>query len=114
MSRAMFPPRPLLAALLLALPPGAHAEDEAGGGPLLGFLIADKQGNFLKANAQIINNEQGKPTVIKVWSDKVPHPTAVRYAWEDNPDEANLVNEEGLPAAPFRTDDWKGPTDGRR
>ena len=32
----MFPPRPLLAALLLALPPGAHAEDEAGG-PLLGL-----------------------------------------------------------------------------
>ena len=37
---------------------------------------------------------------------------AVRYAWEDNPEDANLFNIEGLPAAPFRTDDWQGVTYG--
>jgi hypothetical protein len=33
-------------------------------------------------------------------------PVAVRYAWADNPAGCNLYNGEGLPAAPFRTDDW--------
>jgi len=32
--------------------------------------------------------------------------TAVRYAWANNPQEANLYNEENLPASPFRTDNW--------
>jgi sialate O-acetylesterase len=32
-------------------------------------------------------------------------PVAVRYAWADNP-ECNLYNKEGIPASPFRTDDW--------
>ena len=36
---------------------------------------------------------------------EVPKPVAVRYAWADNP-ECNLINEAGLPASPFRTDDW--------
>jgi sialate O-acetylesterase len=35
----------------------------------------------------------------------VPEPVAVRYGWADNPD-ATLRNGEGLPASPFRTDDW--------
>ncbi len=38
-----------------------------------------------------------------VWSDQVPKPAHVRYAWADNPD-CNLINKEGLPASPFRTD----------
>jgi sialate O-acetylesterase len=37
----------------------------------------------------------------------VPKPVAVRYAWASNPEGANLVNSEGLPASVFRTDDWK-------
>ena len=39
----------------------------------------------------------------------VPKPVAVRYAWAHNPP-TNLYNGAGLPAAPFRTDDWKGVT----
>jgi sialate O-acetylesterase len=35
----------------------------------------------------------------------VPDPAAARYAWADNPD-CNLINAAGLPASPFRTDDW--------
>ena len=86
------------------------------GGQLQGFTVAAKDGKFVKANARIYeeaNGVQGVATVF-VWSDQVKNPVAVRYAWENNPTEANLVNEEGLPASPFRTDDWKGPTDGRR
>jgi sialate O-acetylesterase len=43
---------------------------------------------------------------VIVWSDAVPNPVAVRYAWANNPADANLYNGAGLPAAPFRTDDW--------
>ncbi len=43
---------------------------------------------------------------VVVRCDDVPEPVAVRYAWSDNPDGANLYNSEGLPASPFRTDSW--------
>ena len=46
-----------------------------------------------------------------VWNDQLANPVAVRYAWADNPDGANLINKEGLPASPFRTDQWKGITE---
>jgi len=42
---------------------------------------------------------------VVVWSDKVPVPVAVRYAWAENPT-CNLFNGAGLPASPFRTDDF--------
>ena len=47
--------------------------------------------------------------VVVVTSSQVPYPVAVRYAWADNP-KCNLFNKEGLPAAPFRTDQWPGVT----
>jgi len=78
-----------------------------GDGPLRGFTIAGEDQVFHHASARIVNGS------VEVWSEDVPNPAAVRYAWENNPTEANLVNEEGLPASPFRTDDWPGPTDGR-
>jgi sialate O-acetylesterase len=71
-----------------------------------GFFIAGVDRKFMPAEARI---EQG---AVVVWSKDVPHPVAVRYAWSDNPD-ANLYNSEGLPASPFRTDDWQGLTAGR-
>ena len=37
-------------------------------------------------------------------SPEVPEPAAVRYGWCDNPEHTNLINREGLPASPFRTD----------
>ncbi|MEI9998872.1 MAG: hypothetical protein WDO13_06745 [Verrucomicrobiota bacterium] len=40
-----------------------------------------------------------------VFNDAVPHPVAVRYGWTPNPD-CDLYNKEGLPAAPFRSDNW--------
>ena len=39
----------------------------------------------------------------------MPQPVAVRYGWANNP-VCNLYNKEGLPASPFRTDDWPGVT----
>jgi len=39
-------------------------------------------------------------------SPEVTEPVAVRYAFQMNPDGANLYNRDGLPASPFRTDNW--------
>jgi sialate O-acetylesterase len=46
---------------------------------------------------------------LVVWHNEVPEPVAVRYAFTQNPDGAKLYNKEGLPASPFRTDDWPAP-----
>ncbi len=62
------------------------------------FAIAGPDKKFLWAKAKIEGDK------IVVWSDEVTNPVAVRYAWADNPDGANLYNKKGLPASPFRTD----------
>lgn len=71
-----------------------------GGGALKGFAIAGADRNFVWADAKI----EGAKVIMH--SDRVPKPVAVRYAWADSPD-CNLFNKAGLPAAPFRTDDWQ-------
>jgi sialate O-acetylesterase len=76
-------------------------------GPLKGFAIAGEDRRFVWADARIDGD-----TVI-VSSPKVVKPVAVRYGWADNPI-ANLYNKAGLPASPFRTDDWPGVTAARR
>ena len=85
---------------------GLMAKDKYG--YLKGFAVAGADQKFFWANAAIDNN-----TLI-VWSDMVKAPSAVRYAWANNPDDANFYNVEGLPAVPFRTDQWKGLTEGRK
>lgn len=65
---------------------------------LMQFAIAGKGKKFVWAKAIIERN-----TVV-VWSDEITEPMYVRYAWADNPEGANLINAEGLPASPFRTD----------
>jgi sialate O-acetylesterase len=69
-------------------------------GPLTGFAIAGADQKFIDAQASI------KGDTVLVHSDGVPAPVAVRYAWADYPAGANLYNAAGLPAAPFRTDQW--------
>lgn len=71
----------------------------AGSGELKYFAIAGIDRRFVWAKAKIENNR------VVVWSEEVPNPVAVRYAWADNPEGANLYNAEGLPASPFRTDE---------
>ncbi len=61
------------------------------------FEICGIDNEFYPAEAKIVNN------TIVVSCDKVESPAAVRYAWANNPDGANLYNKEGLPATPFRT-----------
>jgi sialate O-acetylesterase len=73
-------------------------------GYLKGFTIAGQDRKFYWAKAFIENDK------VVVYSDVVKNPVAVRYAWADNPDDANLYNNEGLPASPFRTDEWPGIT----
>ena len=54
----------------------------------------------------------GKTVVVR--SDKVAKPVAVRYAWAHNPEGCNLYNQDGLPASPFRMDDWEMATAANR
>lgn len=74
------------------------------GSELKRFEIAGADRKFVWASAQI---DGASADTVLVWSDKVPHPVAVRYAWAENPTGANLFNKVGLPASPFRTDDWE-------
>jgi sialate O-acetylesterase len=73
---------------------------------LRGFTIAGEDRKFVVAKAKVLDNDKTK---VEVWSDQVANPSAVRYAWADNP-VCNLRSANGLPATPFRTDDWPGVT----
>jgi sialate O-acetylesterase len=64
------------------------------------FAIAGADQKWFWADAVIVNN------TVTVSSPEVKEPVAVRYAYQMNPDGANLYNREGLPASPFRTDAW--------
>ncbi len=70
----------------------------AKGGELKQFAIASPRKNFVWAKAVI----EGDKVIVS--SDDIRNPAFVRYAWADNPEGANLYNEAGLPASPFRTD----------
>lgn len=77
------------------------------GASLTGFSIAGADQKFHWAKATI----QGDQIVVS--STEVPNPVAVRYAWARNP-VCNLYNGAGLPASPFRTDDWQDSTYGNK
>jgi sialate O-acetylesterase len=68
-------------------------------GDLKGFLIAGEDRQWKPAAARI----EGDKVVVS--SPDVKKPAAARYAWENFPT-CNLFNGAGLPASPFRTDDW--------
>ncbi|MGY8767512.1 MAG: sialate O-acetylesterase, partial [Pirellulales bacterium] len=70
-------------------------------GPLNSFAIAGADRKFVWADAEIKGN-----TVV-VSAKGIEKPAAVRYAWAMNPMQRNLLyNQVGIPASPFRTDDW--------
>ncbi len=75
-------------------------------GYLKGFAIAGPDKKFTWAKGYLDNGK------IVVFNDSVSEPVAVRYAWGNNPEDANLYNKEGLPATPFRTDEWPGVSQG--
>ncbi len=70
------------------------------GSPLKWFQIAGADQKFIDADAKIVGDS------VVVSSPQVSAPLAVRYAWDNFPNTANLYNGAGLQAAPFRTDDW--------
>jgi sialate O-acetylesterase len=78
-------------------------------GYLKGFELAGADHKFYYAQAVIVDGNK-----VKVWCDQVMQPAAVRYAWTDAPTDANLYSKEGFPVSPFRSDNWKGITDGNK
>jgi sialate O-acetylesterase len=79
-----------------------RAKKDTEGAPLIGFTVCGKDQVFHPAKAEIVGQ-----TVV-VTCDAVPEPVAVRYGWADHP-LCNLFNRDGLPATPFRTDDFGDP-----
>jgi sialate O-acetylesterase len=77
-------------------------------GYIRGFEIAGSDRHFQYAKAFIQDNW------VTVYADQVTQPVAVRYNWADDAGEGNLYNQEGFPAAPFRTDLWKGITEDKK
>ncbi|HET6976418.1 MAG TPA: sialate O-acetylesterase [Pyrinomonadaceae bacterium] len=73
------------------------------------FAIAGADHKWYWAEAKIVGRNR-----VEVWSPQVSQPLAVRYAFNNNPRNPNLTNDTGTPAGPFRTDNWPGPTDGKR
>lgn len=83
---------------------GLVAKDKFG--YVKGFEIAGEDKVFYYAKAEILGDK------VIVYHPKGMKPASVRFAWADSPDEANLFNKEGFPASSFRTDSWKGVTEG--
>src|SRR5262249_16307309 len=79
----------------------------AKGGPLVGFTIPRAHRKFCEGQAQIDGDN------IRVWSSQIEHPVAVRFGWANYP-VVNLWNQAGLPASPFRTDDFPMVTAARK
>ena len=79
---------------------------KARDGELKGFVIAGEDRQWQPAVARVDGDK------VLVSSPQVVKPVAVRYAWEVDP-ACNLVNGAGLPASPFRTDDWTTPVPGK-
>ena len=80
----------------------AGADNVGKDGTLAGFAVAGDDKVFHPATAMIVGD-----TVV-VSCSNVSKPAAVRYGWKNFP-VANLFNKAGLPASPFRTDDWTPP-----
>lgn len=71
------------------------------------FTIAGADQHFVTAKAIIEKN------TIVVWNNNIENPVAVRFGWKNVP-KAELYNKAGLPASPFKTDDWPGETVGKK
>jgi sialate O-acetylesterase len=71
------------------------------------FSVAGQDRQWHWAEAKI----EGDSVIVS--APQVPEPQAARYAWQANP-QATLFNGAGLPAVPFRTDDWPGVTENHK
>ena len=78
------------------------------GSTLRAFDVREARGFAICGADHVWHGASGKiiaPDQVEVWSDAVPAPLAVRYAWADNP-VCNLFSYDGLPVTPFRTDNF--------
>ena len=74
---------------------------EIPNGELKGFAVAGADGKWHWAKAEISGKD------LLAGAAEVPEPVAVRYAYRSCPlGDCNLYNRDGLPASPFRSDDW--------
>ena len=78
-------------------------------GYIFGFELAGADHKFYYAQATITDGNK-----VKVWCSQVKQPVTVRYAWTDAPIDANLFSKEGFPVSSFRSDNWKGITEGKK
>ncbi len=83
---------------------GLKVQDKYG--YVRGFAVAGADGKFVWAKGYQDGND------LIIYHEDIENPVAVRYNWSNNPD-GNIYNEEGLPAVPFRTDDFDGITKGK-
>lgn len=86
--------------LIVGKKEGLEPTQEVKGGKLERFAVAGADKKWHWADVTIDGND------VVVKSGEVAEPVAVRYAYSMNPTGANLYNKEGIPASPFRTDDW--------
>lgn len=86
---------------------GGGLTTRGGGDSVTGFAVAGEDQKFVPADARI----DGDAVVLT--AKGVDNPAAVRYGWASNPT-IDLYNKEGLPAVPFRTDNWAMVTAGKR
>jgi sialate O-acetylesterase len=86
--------------LMVAGKEGLDPPVEIPGAKLERFAIAGEDREWHWADAEI----DGETVLVS--SPNVSAPVAVRYAYDASPEGCNLYNREGLPASPFRTDDW--------
>jgi sialate O-acetylesterase len=86
--------------LMVGRKDGRTPVEEVREGKLARFAVAGRDKKWYWADAAIVGG-----TVVCTHPD-VPAPVAVRYAFSTNPAGANLYNRDGLPASPFRSDDW--------
>ena len=91
--------------LMVGKKDGLAPTEDVKGAKLEHFAIAGEEMEWFWADAVI----DGETVVVR--SAEVTKPTAVRYGFTMNPAKANLYNREGLPACPFRTDNWIGPSE---
>lgn len=70
---------------------------KVNGNSLKGFEVSADGKSFKWANAELVNKN-----TVKVFLPQIEKPVAVRYAWEENPEDANLLNSYDLPTLPFR------------
>jgi sialate O-acetylesterase len=79
---------------------GGTLASRQAGQALHGFALAGADHRFHPAQARIVGDH------VVVESAQVRAPVAVRYGWHDYVEAADLINSAGLPASPFRSDDW--------